>query len=257
MSLARQFEHDVRAQFDRQPLPNSLLLGEQHLTRVPPQVATYLRRTGALGKPLIHNFRVTFGATMYRTPDQPMESTAVQYEFVDHPARYFFLRTRMLGLPVRVLHDYADGQAHMQVRVAGLVNLVNLRGRTLSRAETVTVLNDLCIMAPTALTDRRLHWEALDALRVRVAFRRGEHQISAVLCFDEAGDLVNFESDDRHAQDTDGERWTTPLRRFETFEGRRIAAEGDAIWHYADGHHFKYGTFRIREIRWNVPGFAP
>jgi hypothetical protein len=255
MSLADRFEHDVRKQFDRQPLDDITVLVESELAHLPARVAEYLRRTGAVGKPHIHNFRVTFDATMYRTPDQPLESTAVQYEFVDDPARYFYLRTRMLGLPVRVLHDYANGEAHMQVRVAGLVNLVNLRGRTLSRAETVTILNDLCIMAPTALTDRRLEWTTLDANHVQVLFRKGEHDVRAILGFDAAGDLVDFTSDDRHARDDDGERWSTPLRDYQHFGDRRIAAEGEAIWHYADGHAFRYGTFRIREIRWNVPGF--
>lgn len=255
MTLVDRFERTVRSEFERHPLTDPAVITEADLVGLPPVVATYLRRCGAVGQPRVHNFRVMFEATMYRSPTQPLESTAVQYEFVDDPARYFFLRTRMLGLPVRVLHDYAGGEAHMQVRVAGLVNLVNLRGGSLSRAETVTVLNDLCIMAPSALVDERFTWTAVDAQRVRVRFHHGVHEVSADLVFDAAGDLVDFISDDRHALAEDGDRWSTPLRRYQTFGDRRVAAEGDAIWHYADGHTFRYGTFRIRDIRWNVPGF--
>lgn len=255
MSLASQFEHEVRAQFARQPLPGRAIVREGDLAHLPNLVATYLRRTGVIGAPVIHNFRVTFDATMYRTPEQPLASEAVQYEFVDDPSRYFFLRTRMLGLPVRVLHEYDAGAAHMQVRVAGLVNLVNERSRALSRAETVTILNDLCIMAPSALIDSRFAFTPRSAREVDVRFTHGAHSVTATLVFDAEGDLVDFRSDDRHALPDDGDRWTTPLRAYQSFHGRRIASEGDALWHFASGRVFKYGTFRIHDIRWNITSF--
>jgi hypothetical protein len=255
MSLAKQFELEVRAQFAQQPLTDGALLTDAELVHLPAPVACYIRRTGAVGRPHVHNFRVTVDATMYRTEDLPLESSAVQYEFVDHPSRYFFLRTRMLGLPVRVLHDYSEGHAHMQVRAAGLVNLLDERGGMLSRAETVTILNDLCIMAPASLIDPRLSWRAIDDRQAHVTFRTGAHEVQATLLFSEEGDLVDFMSDDRHCLPSDGTRWTTPLRSYQDFGGRRIAAEGDALWHYADGRTFRYGTFRIRDIRWNIPAF--
>lgn len=255
MTLANRFEAEVRAQFLRQPLRPASLVTEAHLELLPEPVATYIRRSGAVGLPVVHNFRVTFDATMYRNADSPLPSEATQYEFVDDPSRYFFLHTRMLGMPVRVLHEYEDGDAHMQVRLAGVVNLVNERGRALSRAETVTVLNDFCIMAPSALLDRRCTWEARNRHEAIVHFTHGGHTVTAALQFNDDGDLVNFTSDDRHALEGDGDRWSTPLRNYQEFDGRRVAAEGDAIWHYADGRAFRYGTFRVRDIRWNVSAF--
>lgn len=255
MTLASHFAQEVRAQFERHPLRDGATVSETDLAHLPPLVATYLRRTGCVDAPVIHNFRVTFDATMYRAPGEPLPSDAVQYEFVDDPSRYFFLRTRMLGLPVRVLHEYESGAAHMQVRVAGLVNLVNERSRALSRAETVTILNDLCIMAPSALIDPRFVFTERSEREADVRFTHGEHSVTATLVFNADGDLENFISDDRHALANDGTRWTTPLRNYTEFEGRRIASEGDAIWHYEDGHEFHYGTFRISDIRWNVAGF--
>jgi hypothetical protein len=255
MTLASHFEADVRAQFARQPLADETMVRDEDLAHLPRLVATYLRRTGAVGAPVIHNFRVIFDATMYRSPEQPLASDAVQYEFVDDPSRYFFLRTRMIGLPVRVLHEYEASAAHMQVRVAGLVNLVNERGPALSRAETVTILNDLCIMAPSALIDPRFAFTPRSDHEVGVRFTHGEHRVQATLVFDAEGDLVDFRSDDRHALPDDGDRWTTPLRNYQSFCGRRIATEGDALWHYASGREFKYGTFRIHDIRWNLTSF--
>ena len=62
----------------------------------------------------------------------------------------------MFGLPVRALHVYRAEAATFQVRVASLVNMVDQSGEGISRAETVTVLNDLCFFAPGALVDPRL-----------------------------------------------------------------------------------------------------
>lgn len=252
MSMATRYAEAVQAQFDAQPLPQATVLTERDLAHLPAPVARYLHRTGSVGREVVHNFRVRFHATMYRPDGAPMESEAWQVEFIDRPARFFFLRTAMLGVPVRVLHDYHGGAAQMQVRLAGLFNLVDERGATLSRAETVTILNDLCVMAPSALVDRRFTWDALDAHHAIVHFHSGAHRVSAVMHFDQHGDLVNFVSDDRHALPDDGERWSTPLRDYRTFDGRRVAAEGDALWHYADGHQHRYGTFRILDIAWNV-----
>lgn len=252
MSLGSRFETAVHTQFTQQPLPPEQLVTDDALAALPAPVARYLRRAGVVGRPQVHNVRVHFEATMYRPDGTPMESDAWQVEFADAPARFFFLRTRMFGVPVRVLHDYADGEAHMRVRLAGVINLVDVAGEDLSRAETVTILNDLCIMSPSVLIDARFAWTPVDDTHASVTFTNGEHCVQATLVFDADGDLVDFISDDRHALPSDGTRWTTPLRHYATFDGRRVAREGDAIWHYPDGHRHRYGTFRITEIAWNV-----
>lgn len=61
------------------------------------------------------------------------------------------MTTRMKGLPVAVLHDFSRGGATMKVRLAGLLNVVDLGGPDLTRTETVTILNDLAFFAPSHL----------------------------------------------------------------------------------------------------------
>jgi hypothetical protein len=178
----------------------------------------------------------------------------VQYSFMDRPARYFLLRARMFGLPVTVLHTYADAHARMRGRVASVHDLFDHDGGPLDAAETVTVLNDICVFAPAVLIDPRFAWTAHDDRSADVAFTNGAIRATATLFFSVAGDLVDFASDDRHALPDDGQRWTTPLRNYREFEGRRIAGEGDAIWHYTDRPSFTYGRFLIRAVRFNIAG---
>jgi hypothetical protein len=193
-------------------------------------------------------------ATLYRAPDQPpMETPVLQVSFVHPPTRLFLLQTHMFGLPVHGVHAYNSTDASMDIRLLGLLSVVRESGQALHRAESVTVLNDWCIMMPAALLDSRLTWTARSARQVDVAFRSGGDTVHATLDFDGLGDLVNFSSDDRHCLDADGFRWTTPLRYYRNFDGVRLASQGDAIWHYTDREPFTYGTFTLRRVRYNVP----
>ncbi len=89
-----------------------------------------------------------------------MDFRSEQYNRLDRPARAFLMRCRMFGLPVESLHVLLDGSATMRVRLAGIFPLAEAQGEQLQRSETVTLFNDLCLLAPVALLDSSLvEWE--------------------------------------------------------------------------------------------------
>lgn len=246
----RELENDCR----QHQSPRVVPVTEADLAPLPAPVARYLRRAGVVGRPRVHNFVVEMDAELNRGPGQPwMQTPVLQVSFTDHPTRLFLLRTRMHGLPVSGLHQYSDAGASMHIRLLSLVHIVDAGGEAFTRAETVTVLNDFCVMAPAVLIDARFSWQQENDQQVMVTFRNGGRVVSARLTFDERGDLVNFTSDDRHALDGDGDTWSTPLRQYQEFGVARLASEGDAIWHYRDKPAWTYGRMYIRRIRYNVP----
>jgi hypothetical protein len=106
----------------------------------------------------------------------------------------------------------------------------------MDRAETVTMFNDLCVLAPAALVDAPVAWETLDDHRVRGAFTNGEHTVTAELVFDDEHRLVDFVSDDRLRASPDGrsftpQRWSTPISGYRVLGDRRVGATGEAHWH--------------------------
>jgi hypothetical protein len=137
----------------------------------------------------------------------------------------------------------------MVVRIASLINVVDIHSDELARTETVTLLNDLAFFAPAWLIDPRLESQHVDDRQADVTFTNGPHKIKASLWFNEAGDLVNFTSDDRGALQEDGRfkyvRWSTPMRTYREINGQRVAIEGEAIWHYPEGE-FIYGRMKLR-----------
>jgi hypothetical protein len=72
------------------------------------------------------------------------------------PRRLFFMDAVMKGLPVKVYHCFVDDHATFSARLLALFTVAQAHGPEMDRAETVTLLNDLCIMAPGALVDPSL-----------------------------------------------------------------------------------------------------
>jgi hypothetical protein len=225
------------------------------LAALPPPVQRYLQRSGAIGKPPVRSFHIVYDAEMFQQPGpRGLPGPAEQFNIVLPARRLFFMSSRMFGLPVAVLHDYAGSAASMRVRVARLFDVVNQRGDELARAETVTFLNDLCFWAPSSLVDPRFVWRAVDVRHADVAFTSAAHTVRATLVFDAAGDLVDFVSDDRTQLQADGTmqrlRWSTPMGEFRSFDGRRVPTQGKAVWHRPEGE-FVYGLFSLRSIRFD------
>lgn len=249
-SLPRAYE-DRKAEAKAAPRAEPRLLTEADIAHLPPPVRRYIALTGSIGRPVVTEITVQFEATMFDAPGAPgMTGPIVQYERFDLPRRLFLMTTRMKGLPVAVLHDFNRDRATMQVRLAGLVNVVDVGGPELTRTESVTILNDLCFFAPSRLIDPRLTWTPIDDTRARVSFALGPNTVSAELIFNEEGELVDFASDDRGMLEKDGslqvQRWTTPLSTYRDFGGWHLASEGDAIWHMPEGP-FTYGHMRLTQ----------
>lgn len=96
----------------------------------------------------------------------------------------------------------------MRIKVLSLIPVVELDEPELFPTETVTFFNDLCMFAPAALIDERIIWKTIDDYSVKAVFTNKGTRISAVLYFNEKGQLVNFISEDRIALD---ERKTYPF----------------------------------------------
>jgi hypothetical protein len=234
---------------------------EADLEGLPPVAATWLRHIGVVGQPRVQTFRAVWNTKLRQGPDKPwMVGPFEQVSRVDVPTRLFLMKTAMLGVPVDVLHLFREGHASMQVQAASLVTIVDARGPQMDRSETVTHLNDLCLMAPAALLDPRVTWTARDERSVTVTLDTGSQRVSAVLTFDEAGDLVDFVSNDR-SKSVDGRTfenlpWSTPVKRHREVNGVRVAAEGEAVWHEPAGA-WAYGTFELVSLEYNVGTVHP
>ena len=254
-SFHAQYLRDVAAGLSRSV--DAPLVTETDLAPLPEPVRRYLRMTHAVGQARVHNYRVRFTGRIRSAPDaawMPLE--AEQQSFADQPTRLFLMRARMFGVPVEAFHRLVDGHATMRVTVADVVPMVNARGEEMDRAETVTLFNDMCILAPGTLVGPGIAWEPMDASTARARFSHRDHTIAATLFFDGDGRLVNFESDDRARSSPDGtltkQRFSTPLRGYRDFGPLHLAGYGEARWRLPDAAQFTYGEFTMTDVVTNV-----
>lgn len=229
---------------------------EEDIARLPALLQHYVRRTGAIGRPRVVDFRARFRGEMRTARDAPwMHVDVEQVELLDEPARFFLMRASRRGIPFEALHEYTAGHASMRVRVLSLFDVVDARGPEMDRSETVTLFNDICVLAPAALVDANVTWEQIEPRRVRGTYTNAGNTISAELVFDADGDLVDFVSYDR-AQTSDGKAylrypWSTPLRAYRDFGGMRLASGGEAVWREPMGD-FVYARFDFVSLTYNV-----
>jgi hypothetical protein len=229
---------------------------ENDIEHLPEPVRRYLDLTGFVGAPRVHHFEAVWRGRIRSHAEEPwMNFRAEQHNSVMEPARFFLMDARRNGLPVDVLHRYANGSANMRVRLLSMVPLVNNSSADLDRAETVTVFNDLCLLAPGGLVDASITWETLDNSAVRAHYTLGSNRISAVLHFNERGELVNFVSDDRLAASRDGAefkrmRWSTPVTEYKDFGKFRVFSRGEGKWHPPEGD-FVYLELELVDLQMN------
>ena len=126
----------------------------------------------------------------------------------------------------------------------------------MTRAETVTLFNDMCVMAPATLLDPKIEWQPVNDMTVRATFTNASHTIHAELSFNEAGELTDFSSHDRGKASADGKTltqaiWSTPVQRYRAFGHVRLASAGAGRWHEAGGA-YNYIEVEFDDVRYNL-----
>ena len=254
--VEQSYRIKVAEEFSKQPVSSQAVLTEADIAPLPSPVRRYIAYTGAVGKRRPQTMRLLFDAQMTSKPGaSPMDATSEQYNFFKHPTRLFYMKASKYLVPFRVLHAYTDEKATMLVRVASLFNAVDLSGKDLTTAETVTLLNDMCVFAPGNLIDKRFAWKEIDSLTAGVTFTNGQYTVSALLYFNAKGELIDFTSEDRMALQEDGTLrkalWSTPLRDYKEFDGRKVPTYGEALWKYPEAN-FTYGTFTVKNVEYDI-----
>lgn len=233
----------------------SKILTMSDIEHLPVPVQKYLIYTKSVGMPVINNIHIRFTGWFKMAPDKPYARfNSEQYNFYPNPSRFYYMTMRVKGIGAKGLHVYKNENATMKIKIAGLFTVADASGAKMNQGETVTVFNDMCLMAPSALAFANVEWETVDSLTVKAIYTNGENRISATLYFNEEGQLINFISNDRF-QSADGKEyqsysWSTPVGSYIEVEGRMIPSYGEAIWDMPEGQYC-YGKFELKEADFN------
>lgn len=234
---------------------NSALTAEE-IKHLPQPVQRYLKYVGVIGQEKVKNVKAVFKGEMKLDRNKDwVKIESEQYNFFDKPTRMFYIQAKMAGIPIIGLHSYTNARAIMLIKVAGLITVADGRGEIMNKSETVTVFNDMCLLAPASLIDKRIRWETVDPLTVKAEFDNDGIKINAVLYFNEKGELVNFVSNDRYfspdGKSYENVAWSTPVKDYQETDGVKHPSYGEAIWHFPEGD-FCYAKFDIEQVASNL-----
>lgn len=250
--MHRQYLSDVNHGMTRNQNIKTKMITKEDIQHLPVAVQNYMMYTGVIGKPSVYNMKVDFDIQMRARGRDWFEMKAEQHSFFDQKERFFYLDAKVKGLPTKGYHRYKDDTSSMKIKLLSAIPIVNKDGEEMFEAETVTMFNDMCLMAPASLTDERIEWQTIDDLTVKAIFTNQGVSITALLYFNEKGQLVNFISDDRWDINAMRQyRFSTPVSEYREFNGYKLPSYGEAIWHYPEGE-FVYGKFTMKNIQYNV-----
>jgi hypothetical protein len=255
---AQWLHHATRALSDAEPAGSAVT--EADLLTLPEPLAAYVRRSGALGRPRVTTLRADIHGRIRSGPDaewMPFTGTQVN-SFGDHLERAFIIDATRSGLPVTVVHLYDHGIATMRARVLSVATVMDAAGPEMNRGETVTVFNDLVVLAPGAIVGAPVQWTAVDAEHVEGVLTVGDQSVTAVLTFSPEHDLIDFLSHDRYRASADGtsfvrQDWSTPVGTYQAKGGYRVPTVGEGRWSApAPEGPFTYVEFHLDDVHYNV-----
>lgn len=234
----------------------SEIITDADLAPLPEPVQRYLRYANVLGKPRVKCVKVRQKGLMRTSPTQQwMPVEAVQYTTLAGPlSRTWYARVKTGPFSLLTGYDkYDNGEGHMLMRLLSMFPVVDARGPELDMSALIVFINDM-VMWPTAFLSDFIQWEPLDemAARMRVSLH-GKH-FSAVLQFNDTGEVVDFITEDRYlsvGKTNQLTKWSTPLRRYRQVNDLYIPTEGEAIWHLPEGE-FPYIQVTIGEVRYDT-----
>lgn len=257
--IKRMYKAKVMAGLNRNEASEPGILIENDIEHLPEPVQKYLSYVGVIGKEKVQNMRVVCEGQIKMDIDKGWAGMETQqYNFYDDLTRLYYIQGKVSGLPVIGLDSYKAEKGNMLIKVAGLFKVVDAVAPEMDKAALVTLLNDMCMMAPATLIDERIQWETIDSKTVKATLHDKGSKASALLYFNDMGELTEFVTDDRYfspkGTSYQSVRWSTPVSDYKDFNGVRIAAYGEAIWHFPEGD-FCYAKAAIKEVEYNVKSF--
>jgi hypothetical protein len=232
----------------------SEIITKEKIQHLPAPVQRYLEYTGMLGKEKIHTLRLKQGGFFRLKPDQGwMPITAEQYFNADRVEFSWLGRVNMGSLlPVQAKDSFLGGRGNLNVKLLGLVPVVDARGPKIDQGEILRFLGET-VWFPSAFLSDTISWETTDDRSAKAAIRFQGITGSAVFHFNEKGEVTLIRA--KRYMEKEGkfsmQDWEIRLEDYRVFDGLKVPAAAKVMWKLKEGD-FIYDRLEINEIEYNV-----
>ncbi len=212
---------------------------EEDIAGLPAPVQRYFKYCGYIGSQKMSYIKIDYqDVDFVFSEDTPIKIDYTQYDFVNQPNRIAYIDSSMYGVPFEGLDVFLDGTGTMKGVIAKLFVLFNQTGGVMDQSSQVTFLSEI-LLFPSAALQEYVTWETIDDLHAKAAMSCYGLSVSGTFTFNEAGEMLSFETDDRSAVASDGSskkvRWSVVLDDYMEVNGIKRPTAFRAVWHYDDG----------------------
>jgi hypothetical protein len=226
----------------------------------PEPVRRYFARNLNEGMPHQSCARVRETGSWRTEPGKPWTRLEAEEYMVARPlGRLWYAKLRPLpGVWLDVTEWYLRGQAHVESKLLSSVTTVDASGPATRRSALLRHVASLPLFPGALLPSDEIAWEAVSAETSRVVLRDHDLEVSGLFSFDELGNIVRFETDER-PYDGPGEpeqvRWVVRYaehRDFGSAGDLQLPTKLDLEWEL-DGRTFHYLDMRVEAFELDVP----
>lgn len=220
---------------------------------LPPIVRDFaLRAGGREGQARVFHAQQTATLATARGAS-PIAVTADQWTGMVAPGIVWAANGTMNALPVTVFDAFVGGRGELSARILGAIQVTGGDGPEYDKGELMRYLSELPVYPDAILNNASLAWRQIDDRTVEVTAHSATGPAAVRFIFDEAGDIVRMESDDRPMGIDGGKTVPTPWHglygKYTQFGSYRIPSYGEVGWVLADGlFTYWHGTVVIYEV---------
>jgi hypothetical protein len=255
-SLEKLFKDEVR-QIQEVSESEQKFIRESEISSLPGPVQRYLHYTGYVRALQSDVTEVLWADTKIRfSPDKKwMPLDTYQYNFSSASARLAYMHARLAGfIPFEGRDRYQNGSGHMYGKLAKAITVFDNHSNEVALGGAVILLAE-SLLEPTIALQKYMTWEPVDDHSVKAILQNNSLEVSGRFYFNDTGEYIRFESDDRPYEVSKGKYETKPfsinLREYHEADGYKMPGRVNATWHREEGD-FTYWDGRITGLRRNV-----
>jgi len=235
---------------------NTKIFHLSDLKELPEPVQKYFRHVLKDGQDHIKFVRLKQEGKFRMKDNQPwLPITAEQYFTTQRPAFLWKVYLKMNPLVWIEGRDmYHRGKGEMLIKALSIVNVVDAYGKEMDISSLLRFLAEAPWFPTVLLPNDYIKWEEIDSHSARVFIEDAGYSASGIFTFNESGEIVKFESNDRFME-VNGkylrETWSGYFGNYREINGIKIPTEGEVEWNLPD-KDLPYAKLEIIDIQYDV-----
>ena len=236
IAFKRKVNNEVKEMFKNSLEIKPEIVTEENIKRLPEPVQRYLTHSQVIGKEKIRTVRLKQKGFIRTKPGKKwMPFDAEQYYTTDSPAFIWHASIKPFYL-IRARDKFYEGKGNMLIKLLSLIEIADASGYEMDQGTLVRYLNEI-MWFPTAYLNNYIQWEPIDSNSARATISYKGVTASAVIYFNEKGELTNFIAE--RYRDVDSkffkETWSTPISEYREINRIKIPIKGEGVWNLSPG----------------------